>query len=115
LGVQSLANVWSFLIQGERDMRAKSFSVVRLLRGVLPAIALVCATGIGSAQDRSSQNDLSRVIVKAQLNKTECTCRLFGQNLPVGSEVCMRDNMFRCQMDQNVTSWRPMASPCPQS
>lgn len=96
-------------------MRGKPIFASRLLRGALPGIALLCSAGIGLAQDQSGQNFMSRVITKAQLNKTECTCRLFGQNLPVGSEVCMRDNMFRCQMDQNVTTWRPMASPCPQS
>lgn len=96
-------------------MRARTPSMTRLLRGVLPAIALIGMTASGMAQDHSSQNFMSRVITKAQLNKTECTCRLFGQNLPVGSEICMKDSMFRCQMDQNVTSWRPMASPCPQS
>jgi hypothetical protein len=89
--------------------------MTRLLRGVLPVIALMGMTGSGMAQDRSGQDFMSRVITKAQLNKTECTCRLFGQNLPVGSEICMKDSMFRCQMDQNVTSWRPLASPCPQS
>lgn len=96
-------------------MRSRTTLDSRLLGGLLPAIALVCTTGIGFAQDQAGQSFMSRVITKAQLNKTECTCRLFGQNLPVGSEICMKDNMFRCQMDQNVTTWRPMASPCPQS
>lgn len=96
-------------------MRARATSIARLLRGALPAMMLIGMTASGMAQDHSGQNFMSRVITKAQLNKTECTCRLFGQNLPVGSEICMRDSMFRCQMDQNVTSWRPLASPCPQS
>lgn len=55
------------------------------------------------------------VITKAQANKTDCSCRMRGQSLPVGSEVCMQDGMFRCQMEQNVTTWHPLASPCPQS
>lgn len=96
-------------------MRAKTNFVTRLIRGAIPAVVLVCMAATAQAQDRSGQNFMSRVIVKAQLNKTECTCRLFGQHLPVGSEICMRDSMFRCQMDQNVTTWRPLASPCPQS
>ncbi|MBN8534163.1 MAG: hypothetical protein J0L51_08720 [Rhizobiales bacterium] len=96
-------------------MRARTSFITRLMRYALPAIALICTSGFTLAQDQPGQNSMSRVITKAQLNKTECTCRLFGQNLPVGSEICMRDSMFRCQMDQNVTSWRPLASPCPQS
>jgi hypothetical protein len=68
-----------------------------------------------AAQDMRSRQVGQWVITKAQANKTDCSCRMRGQDLPVGSEVCMHDAMFRCQMNQNVTTWSPLASPCPQS
>ena len=67
------------------------------------------------AQESQARPAIDRVITRAQLNRTECTCRMHGENLPVGSEVCMRNSLFRCQMDQNVTTWRPLSKPCPQS
>lgn len=97
-------------------MRSRSSLFPRLLRITLPVAALVWAFAPVQAQElRSQPTGGAWVVTKAQLNKTECTCRLRGESLPVGSEVCMQDNMFRCQMDQNVTTWRPLASPCPQS
>lgn len=79
------------------------------------ALALALFPAAALAQDASSRPASDRVIIRAQLNKTECTCRMRGENLPVGTEVCMQNGMFRCVMDQNVTSWRSLASPCPQS
>jgi hypothetical protein len=55
------------------------------------------------------------IVTKAQMNKTECTCRIAGQSVPVGSIVCIQNGLFRRQMDQNVTTWHSLASPCPQS
>lgn len=82
----------------------------------LAAIALPLLTSTPlRAQDQTVRPASDWVITRAQLNKTECTCRMRGENLPVGSEVCMQQGMFRCQMDQNVTSWRPLQTPCPQS
>lgn len=73
----------------------------------------------GNAQETSADPLKSRIVFKAQANATECSCRVRGQNLPVGSEICLDTpkgaSLFKCQMDQNVTSWRPLASPCPQS
>jgi hypothetical protein len=67
------------------------------------------------AQETQMRPASDWLITRAQLNRTECTCRMHGQNLPVGSEVCIRNSLFRCQMDQNVTTWRPLSKPCPQS
>ena len=83
--------------------------------GLLATLALVTTAGISLAQDLRARPASDWVITRAQLNKTECTCRLRGENLPVGSEVCMQNSMFRCQMNQNVTTWQPLASPCPLS
>ncbi|MGL5446079.1 MAG: hypothetical protein ACRDBL_02080, partial [Rhabdaerophilum sp.] len=101
---------------GDRVMTSRSSLFPGLLRASLPVAALIWAFVPAQAQDLRSQPTHSAwVITKAQLNKTECTCRIQGQSLPVGSEVCMQNSMFRCQMDQNVTTWRPLGSPCPQS
>jgi hypothetical protein len=82
--------------------------------------ALVAMLGLGLASpglgdDRNADSQSQRIVIKTQMNKTECTCRMAGMSLPVGSEVCIQNMMFRCQMDQNVTSWRALAAPCPQS
>lgn len=81
----------------------------------LSALALPLVPAIALAQDARNRPASDWVITRAQLNKTECTCRMRGENLPVGTEVCMQNGMFRCVMDQNVTSWRSLAAPCPQS
>lgn len=81
----------------------------------LIALAQPVVSSHGRAEEARARPASDWVITRAQLNKTECTCRMRGENLPVGSEVCMQNSMFRCQMDQNVTSWRSLATPCPQS
>lgn len=83
--------------------------------GLLAGLIAPLATGTARADEPKSRPASDWVITRAQLNKTECTCRLRGENLPVGSEVCMQNGMFRCQMNQNVTTWQPLATPCPQS
>ena len=46
----------------------------------------------------------------------ECTCRAKGESHPLGAMVCLGGNqLFRCAMDLNVTSWKPVGSPCPLS
>jgi hypothetical protein len=85
------------------------------LAGLMALAAPLLPAAPAFAQDNATRFASERVIIRAQLNKTECTCRMRGENLPVGSEVCMQNGMFRCVMDQNVTSWRSLATPCPQS
>lgn len=49
-------------------------------------------------------------------NHPECTCRAAGQSHPLGAQICLTGSqLFRCSMDQNVTSWKPLGTPCPQS
>lgn len=52
-------------------------------------------------------------------NHPECTCRAQGQSFPLGSQICLSgmqgSQIFRCSMDLNVTSWKSVGTPCPQS
>lgn len=62
-------------------------------------------------------------------NHPECTCRAQGQSFPLGSQICLPgghgssgqggsgqgSQIFRCSMDLNVTSWKSVGMPCPQS
>jgi len=52
-------------------------------------------------------------------NHPECTCRAQGQSYPLGSQICLSgvqgSQIFRCSMDLNVTSWKSVGTPCPQS
>lgn len=52
-------------------------------------------------------------------SRPECTCRAQGQSFHVGTETCLHINginqVFRCDMDLNVTSWKPTGSLCPLS
>ena len=45
-----------------------------------------------------------------------CTCRLFGESMPLGTRVCMKTpNGPReavCALEQNVTSWRTGPNLC---
>lgn len=46
----------------------------------------------------------------------ECTCRAAGASHPIGAQICLTGGqLFRCSMDQNVTSWKPVGTACPQS
>lgn len=86
-----------------------------MFRRSMPALIVLGLLSPALAQNVSRPASGIRVVTKTHLNQTQCTCRLSGQDLPVGSEICMQESLFRCQMDQNVTTWRPLASPCPQS
>jgi hypothetical protein len=48
-------------------------------------------------------------------SQAPCTCRAMGSSFEVGTEVCINSAMFRCEMDQNVTSWRRTQNVCPTS
>jgi hypothetical protein len=49
----------------------------------------------------------------------ECTCRAAGRNHNLGSQICIQgangNQLFRCVMDLNVTSWKAVGEPCPLS
>lgn len=55
----------------------------------------------------------------AVMSRPECTCRAQGQSYHIGTETCLHINgisqIFRCDMDLNVTSWKPTGSLCPLS
>lgn len=49
----------------------------------------------------------------------ECYCRAMGSIFSVGTQICMNmgsgAKLYRCGMDQNVTSWQSDGTGCPQS
>lgn len=46
----------------------------------------------------------------------DCTCRAGGARYELGDTACLRTpagpRLARCEMDQNVTSWKTLAVPC---
>lgn len=44
-----------------------------------------------------------------------CTCRANGQKYPEGQMLCIRGKLSRCEMNQNVTSWKVVADICPEA
>lgn len=45
----------------------------------------------------------------------ECTCRANGQSYYEGTIMCIRGQLARCDMNQNVTSWQVIAEICPEA
>jgi hypothetical protein len=44
-----------------------------------------------------------------------CRCRLFGEYYELGTTICIRGNLRRCEMNLNNTSWKQIADFCPQA
>lgn len=44
-----------------------------------------------------------------------CTCRANGQSFHEGTIMCIRGKLSRCEMNQNVTSWKVIAETCPEA
>lgn len=44
-----------------------------------------------------------------------CTCRANGQDYRQGQILCIRGKLSRCEMNQNVTSWKVLADTCPEA
>ncbi len=44
-----------------------------------------------------------------------CRCRLYGEYYELGTTMCIRGNLRRCEMNQNNTSWKQIADFCPQA
>ncbi len=44
-----------------------------------------------------------------------CRCRLFGEYYDLGTTMCIRGNLRRCEMNLNNTSWKQIADFCPQA
>ena len=61
---------------------------------------LACAAGAGSGQVLADPN---------------CRCRLYGEYFDIGSIMCIRGKLRRCEMNQNNTSWKKVGEICPQA
>ena len=44
-----------------------------------------------------------------------CRCRLYGEYFDIGSVMCIRGSLRRCEMNQNNTSWKKIGDTCPQA
>ena len=44
-----------------------------------------------------------------------CRCRLYGEYFDIGSVMCIRGSLRRCEMNQNNTSWKKIGEICPQA
>ncbi len=44
-----------------------------------------------------------------------CRCRLYGEYFELGTTLCIRGNLRRCEMNLNNTSWKQIADFCPQA
>ncbi len=44
-----------------------------------------------------------------------CRCRLYGEYFDIGSVMCIRGSLARCEMNQNNTSWKTIGEICPQA
>lgn len=42
-----------------------------------------------------------------------CKCRANGENYALGKILCVQGKLSRCELNQNVTSWKVIASICP--
>ncbi|MCA0399433.1 MAG: hypothetical protein LCH38_01300 [Proteobacteria bacterium] len=80
--------------------------------GFALAIAIVELAG---AQPSSSSQDNSGPATTLP----DCYCRANGRIYGMGAEICLavsgQASLFRCEMDQNVTSWKRLDRTCPQS
>lgn len=45
----------------------------------------------------------------------DCTCRAAGVSYQLGAQICIGQQLVRCAMDLNVTSWQAIGAPCPES
>jgi hypothetical protein len=90
----------------------------RLSLWLIPASAWASATLAADHHrlPRSFENTAAQTHAQ---NHPECTCRAQGQSFPLGSQICLSgmqgSQIFRCSMDLNVTSWKSVGTPCPQS
>jgi hypothetical protein len=44
-----------------------------------------------------------------------CKCRADGVNYDEGQVRCIRGQLSRCEMNQNVPTWKVLADTCPES
>jgi hypothetical protein len=44
-----------------------------------------------------------------------CKCRLAGERFDLGTVMCIRGKLARCEMFLNNTSWKTIADTCPEA
>ena len=44
-----------------------------------------------------------------------CQCRLYGEYFDIGTVLCIRGSLRRCEMHLNNTSWKQIGDICPQA
>ena len=99
------------------------FSRSRITRAGVPALAAlaftIAAFSGALASDHRHKAPLlftSEEEVRHAEAHPECTCRAKGESHPLGATICLGGNqLFRCAMDLNVTSSKPVGTPCPLS
>lgn len=70
-----------------------------VLRAVCLSLFLAAAGGIGTVA----------------LAGEACKCRAEGANYEMGQIRCIRGQLARCEMNQNVPTWKVLADTCPES
>jgi hypothetical protein len=55
------------------------------------------------------------VLQGAALAGEGCKCRANGQAFEQGMIICIRGQLSRCSMNQNVPSWTTLADQCPEA
>lgn len=90
-------------------------------RAMLTIVGVMLLTSGVAAEERENRfgRKLHQADSPSPASRPECTCRAQGQSYHVGTETCLHINgisqIFRCDMDLNVTSWKPVGSLCPLS
>lgn len=87
---------------------------------LLPIPAIIWASATLATDHHRLPRSFENAAAEAHAqNHPECTCRALGQSFPLGSQICLSgvqgSQIFRCSMDLNVTSWKSVGTPCPQS
>ncbi len=94
----------------------RSSSVPSWLAAPLAGAALVVAM-MPAARAAQTEHSPRPVAQAGQSTLPPCTCRAEGREFDMGASICLQTPEGRriatCEMDQNVTSWRPTERRCP--
>ena len=60
-------------------------------------------------------SSLFLLVAPAASADPNCRCRLYGEYYELGTTLCIRGNLRRCEMNLNNTSWKQIADFCPQA
>lgn len=87
-------------------------------RWFLSTLAAICLTPFDARSEPKVQPAQANPPPQAQITP-DCSCRAYGVLHSIGAEICLRTPQglarFRCGMDLNVTSWKKLDTPCPES